>query len=307
MQIPIGAEPGFEGVVDLLAMKAIALRQGRHRARRPWATSPPTCRTRPPRQPRDAGRDGRRERRRADGGVLRDRRAARTSRWCAGCTRRSSSARSSRCCCASATRCIGVRSLLDAVVDLVPAPRTRGRGARARPRDGSRDARARSALGARSPRFVFKTIADPFAGRLSLFRVCSGTLRGDTPVVNVEPRRRRAAGHGRRPAGQAARCRSPELRAGDLGVVAKLKETRTARHAGRSRAPDPVPADRVPRARDLVRHRAQDQGRRGEDLDRARPPDGGGPRAHASAATRGRTSCSSRATARSTSRSRSPR
>jgi elongation factor G len=43
---------------------------------------------------------------------------------------------------------------------------------------------------ARRPRahgsaFVFKTIADPYAGRLSLFRVVSGTLRGDTTVQNV--------------------------------------------------------------------------------------------------------------------------
>ena len=33
--------------------------------------------------------------------------------------------------------------------------------------------------------FVFKTIADPFAGRLSMFRVISGVLKGDTPIQNV--------------------------------------------------------------------------------------------------------------------------
>jgi elongation factor G len=74
--------------------------------------------------------------------------------------------------------------------------------------------------------FVFKTVADPFAGRLSLFRVMSGTLRGDTPVVNISrsvPER----------LGQVALLQGkqivpiPEIRAGDVGVVAKLKETKT--------------------------------------------------------------------------------
>ena len=126
--------------------------------------------------------------------------------------------------CASATQLVGVRPLLDVLVDLAPAPQERGEAVGTTP-DASE---ARRAVAAAAPvsAFVFKTIADPFAGRLSLFRVMSGTLRGDTPVVNVTrsaPER----------LGQVALLQGkqivtmPELRAGDLGVVAKLKETKT--------------------------------------------------------------------------------
>jgi elongation factor G len=75
---------------------------------------------------------------------------------------------------------------------------------------------------------VFKTIADPFAGKLSMFRVCSGTLAGDSAVVNT-----RRDNHAERLGGISVMQGKQtdtvkELQAGDLGVVAKLKETQTS-------------------------------------------------------------------------------
>jgi elongation factor G len=127
--------------------------------------------------------------------------------------------------CASATHAVGVSCLLDLVVDLLPAPDARGEAVGTKPADGSELRRPVSASQPVSA-FVFKTIADPYAGRLSLFRVCTGVLKGDTPVVNVK------SGVAERLGGVSILQGKqlipvPELRAGDLGVVAKLKETRT--------------------------------------------------------------------------------
>jgi elongation factor G len=125
----------------------------------------------------------------------------------------------------SSTRLVGVTAVLDAIVDLAPSPSDRGELVARNPADGSEIKRAVSPT-EHPALFVFKTVADPFAGRLSLFRVVSGTVRGDTSVVNVRtgnPERLGSLGilQGKQTTNVT------ELKAGDLGVVAKLKETRT--------------------------------------------------------------------------------
>jgi len=127
--------------------------------------------------------------------------------------------------CTAATHLIGVQPILEALVALAPSPEQRGPARGVNPGDGADALREVTDAAAVSAR-VFKTIADPYAGRLSLFRVCSGVLRGDTPVVNVNhgvPERLNAVGilQGKQI------VIVPELHAGDLGVVTKLKETRT--------------------------------------------------------------------------------
>jgi elongation factor G len=127
--------------------------------------------------------------------------------------------------CSAATRMIGVQPLLDATVDLIPSPAGRGEAVGKNPDDGSEMSRTVDA-GEPLSLFVYKTIADPYAGRLSLFRVMSGTLKSDSSVVNVR------ADSSERMGGmsllQGKNLESiGELRAGDLGVIAKLKETET--------------------------------------------------------------------------------
>ena len=74
--------------------------------------------------------------------------------------------------------------------------------------------------------FVFKTMADPFAGRLSFFKVMSGSLANDAPLANMRTTQAERLAHISTPFGkQLAEIR--ELKAGDIGVVAKLKDTLT--------------------------------------------------------------------------------
>jgi elongation factor G len=74
--------------------------------------------------------------------------------------------------------------------------------------------------------FVFKTAADPFAGRVSYFKVTSGTLKDDAHLVNMRSSVNERLAHIATPFGKSLQPIT-ELRAGDLGAVAKLKETLT--------------------------------------------------------------------------------
>jgi elongation factor G len=75
--------------------------------------------------------------------------------------------------------------------------------------------------------FVFKTAADPFAGRVSYFKVACGTVKEDAHLTNVRSNVNERLAHIATPFGKAMQPVS-ELRAGDIGVVAKLKETLTS-------------------------------------------------------------------------------
>ena len=85
---------------------------------------------------------------------------------------------------ASAIKVVGMRNILDAAVELMPSPAERGPRAGTTPAAGAAESREPSSAAPVSA-FVFKTIADPYAGRLSLFRVFSGVLRGDSTVQNA--------------------------------------------------------------------------------------------------------------------------
>jgi elongation factor G len=73
---------------------------------------------------------------------------------------------------------------------------------------------------------VFKTIADPFAGRINVFRVLSGMLKADSNVVNARAHSKERLGQLLELQGKE-HAQTAELGAGDIGAVAKLKETQT--------------------------------------------------------------------------------
>jgi elongation factor G len=75
--------------------------------------------------------------------------------------------------------------------------------------------------------FIWKTIADPFAGRISLFRVVQGALKSDTTVHNLNKGEQERLGSLLLLQGKTQK-QVPEFRAGDLGAVAKLKDTHTS-------------------------------------------------------------------------------
>jgi elongation factor G len=129
------------------------------------------------------------------------------------------------CFPASSQRNVGTQPLLDAFVDLLPSPADRGPTAGTDPSTRAEASRP-PASDAPVSAFVFKTIADPHAGRISLFRVYSGVLKADSTVQNTtrDVAERMGAlellqGKNQTPV--------PEIQAGDLGAVAKLKETQT--------------------------------------------------------------------------------
>ncbi|HVR72051.1 MAG TPA: elongation factor G [Vicinamibacteria bacterium] len=126
---------------------------------------------------------------------------------------------------ASSTRNVGLHPLLDALVDLAPSPADRGEVKGLDPARSQETAR-RPAADAPFSAYVFKTIADPHAGRISIFRVYSGILRSDTTVHNSTRDVAERVG-----TLQIMQGKTPttvgEIQAGDIGAVAKLKDTQT--------------------------------------------------------------------------------
>lgn len=117
----------------------------------------------------------------------------------------------------------GVEKILDEIVDLLPT--ADGFQTVARGKDGHSAALAVDPAGPLSA-FVFKTISDPFEGRLTLFRVASGTVRPDASVWNARTESAERFGAVFSPLGKQ-KMTVPEVPAGDIGAVAKLKETLT--------------------------------------------------------------------------------
>src|SRR5947208_9574540 len=110
--------------------------------------------------------------------------------------------------CGVASKNLGTTAMLDLLVEGVPSPSKKG---------------TTIDFGdAKQAMFVFKTIADPFAGRISCFRVLAGPITGDTTLV--DPRT-----HAKERLGQILLLNGKEseqidsLIVGDLGAVAKLK------------------------------------------------------------------------------------
>ncbi|HXH81555.1 MAG TPA: elongation factor G [Candidatus Tectomicrobia bacterium] len=127
--------------------------------------------------------------------------------------------------CACATREVGVAPLLDLVVHEFPSPADRGevRGTDVKAKQaGTRAPDPRAPVAA----IVFKTLSDPHVGKLSLFRVYSGTLRTDSTLLNVARQTRERMGHVSWLMGKTPKA-VDSLGPGEIGVVAKLKETQT--------------------------------------------------------------------------------
>ena len=125
--------------------------------------------------------------------------------------------------CVSATSNIGVSQLLDAVLATLPSPAERPFNAVGQ--DGALEPRWADDKAPVSA-FVWKTIADPFAGRITMFRVVSGTLKSDSMVHNNTRDIAERIGSLQLLQGKTPTA-VPEVKAGDIGAVAKLKDTLT--------------------------------------------------------------------------------
>ncbi len=125
----------------------------------------------------------------------------------------------------SALRGIGVRSLMDLLVHLFPSPVDVGSLRGKHPATGETQERPPDPAAPFSA-FVFKTLADPYAGRLNLFRVYSGTLSADAHVYNASRRMNERFGSLFFLEGKNQKP-TEDLIPGDIAAVAKLKETAT--------------------------------------------------------------------------------
>jgi len=126
--------------------------------------------------------------------------------------------------CMSGPHNIGSDMLLDLIADAFPSPLDRpavqlslnGKPVERKYGDSTGPAAA----------YVFKTTADPFAGRISYFKVISGCVKNDANLQNVTHNSTERLAHIGVPVGKTI-VPIPELHAGDIGAVAKLRDTLT--------------------------------------------------------------------------------
>ena len=127
--------------------------------------------------------------------------------------------------CGSATANIGIRQLLDYIVISTPSPIDKGTQYGTNPKTGAEETRDPDPAAPFSA-MVFKTVSDPFTGKLSLFRVYSGTVKSDSNIYNSTKEVSERIGQILLPEGKKQKP-VPEAVAGDIVAVAKLKETET--------------------------------------------------------------------------------
>ncbi len=140
--------------------------------------------------------------------------------------------------CGIATRNLGTNRLLDAIVEDLPSPVKHGGlevGEVVLEPDEDKEMFA----------YVFKTRADPFAGRINLFRVYQGVIRHDSQVLNTRS-------HSKERIGQLLTFEGgqnghvTDFGPGDIGAVAKLKETRAGDWLAARDEPIEMPSVKLP-------------------------------------------------------------
>ena len=222
IQLPIGEEKGFKGVVDLVAMKAITF--STDGSGTPAQADVPGDMTAAAQSAREALIEMVAE---ADDALMEkffDAGTLSQDDLVAGLKRGVAAARVFPVVLTSAASNIGMQPLLDAVVAYVPSPAERPLTARTA--DGAVVEIVTTDHGAASA-FIWKTVADPFAGRITLFRVISGALKTDSTLHNAARDTAERLGHLVLMQGKT-QTNVAEVRAGDIGAVAKLKETQTS-------------------------------------------------------------------------------
>ncbi len=127
--------------------------------------------------------------------------------------------------CGSATANIGIRQLLDYIVICMPSPIDKGTQYGTNPKNGEAEERRPDPKEPFSA-MVFKTISDPFTGKLNLFRVYSGTVKSDSSVFNPNKDCNERLGQILLPEGKKQKP-VREAVAGDIVAIAKLKVTTT--------------------------------------------------------------------------------
>jgi len=154
--------------------------------------------------------------------------------------------------CGVATGHLGTNRLLDAIVEDLPSPAQHGRlvldaspaGAGTQPASPG-EMTLEPTEDAETFAYVFKTRADPYAGRVNLFRVYQGVLHHDTQVMNTRSHHKERVGQLLVPQGKDM-TQADAFGPGDIGAVAKLKETKAGDWLAARDQPVHMPSIKLP-------------------------------------------------------------
>jgi elongation factor G len=223
IQLPIGAEDDFEGVVDLVKMKAIYWDMDTQGMKFEYRDIPPALQAQCEEQRAkmiEAAAEGDEQllNKYLEGGALTQDEIKR------GLKVRSIKNEIVLCMCGSAFKNKGVQALLDAVIEFMPSPvempPVKGIDANGEPTTRQADDDAPFAA------LAFKILNDPFVGNLTFFRVYSGTLNsGDTVYVPTKDRKERIGRLLQMHANERSEIK--EVRAGDIAAAVGLKDVIT--------------------------------------------------------------------------------
>jgi elongation factor G len=146
----------------------------------------------------------------------------------------------------SALHNIGSATLLDLLAEVFPDPSKRG-VAVGHSETASKGEEVQRKISDAEPvsLFVYKTLADAFSGRITYFKVMSGVLKNDATLQNFTRNTSERLQHIQIMQGKTATAVG-ELHAGDLGAIAKLKDTLTGDTLGDKSAPIHYPLPHVP-------------------------------------------------------------
>lgn len=223
LQIPIGAGNTFSGIIDIVSMRALSFNNGKPAETEiPSELMPEAENYRKRLIEKIAESDDALLERYLEGGELT------ADEIIKGIKEGSLTRKFLPVTCGSATRNIGVSELINAITLCLPSPAEMARISPVRGRNPKDGKTVERKIDEKEPfsAFVFKTIADPYAGKLSLFRVYSGTLKADSSVLNSTNGTKERVGQVFYLIGKK-HVSAQMIGPGEIGVVAKLKETST--------------------------------------------------------------------------------
>src|SRR4030095_14420285 len=239
LQVPIGSEAGFQGVVDLVKMKALLTADGKTRE------------AEIPDEVMDAAKEWREKLIEAVAETDDDLLSKYLEEGSIGegemleALRKAIGAGAPVPVLAAApTRGIGIQPVMDLIVDEFPSPAEQGAVEGV---DAKSKAAVTRAPDSKAPfsAVVFKTVSDPHVGKLSIFRVCSGTLKADSQVLNATKGIKERVGHIGWLQGKNQKP-VETLGPGEIGVVGKLQDTLTGHTLGDEAHPVLLPAIAFP-------------------------------------------------------------
>jgi elongation factor G len=223
LQLPIGSGENFRGIVDLIKMKAFTFDTGKAQESEIPADMLPEVEAYQKKLiEKIAESDDALLEKYLEGGALTDEEIIKGVKWGA------LTKRFIPVTCGSALKNVAIQELLDTMVLCLPSPEAMSRISPIKgknPKDG-KDAERKPLPTEPMSAYVFKTIADPFAGRLSIFRVYSGILKADSNVLNTTTGSKERIGQVFYLLGKK-QVPAQAIGPGEIGVVAKLKDTYT--------------------------------------------------------------------------------